>query len=106
MRIETNPGAQLLPESGRTSSQSSSSQSSSSAAGESSAGSPVGQDHAQLSGAYTEIRALAAQVSQLPEAGEGKVSVLRQMVLGGSYQPSSEQVAQALFAHMLVQPSS
>jgi flagellar biosynthesis anti-sigma factor FlgM len=53
-----------------------------------------------------EIRSLAAQAAQLPEAGQEKVSALRQMVLGGSYQPNSEQVAQALFAHMLVQPAS
>jgi flagellar biosynthesis anti-sigma factor FlgM len=101
MRIDLNPGAQLLPEVSRTTNQNASS-----AAGQSSAGSSVGQDQTQLSGAYTEIRSLAAQVSQLPEAGEEKVSALRQMVLGGSYQPSAGQVAQALFAHMLVQPSS
>jgi flagellar biosynthesis anti-sigma factor FlgM len=101
MRIDLNPEAQMLPEVSRTANQNPLS-----VAGQSSAASPVGQDQAQLSGVYTEIRALAAQVSQLPEAGEEKVSALRQMVLGGSYQPSSKQVAQALFAHMLVQPSS
>jgi flagellar biosynthesis anti-sigma factor FlgM len=101
MRIDLNPEAQLLPEVSRTTIQNAPS-----AAGQSCAASPVGQDQAKLSGVYTEIRALAAQASQLPEAGEGKVSALRQMVLGGSYRPSSEQVAHALFAHMLVQPSS
>jgi flagellar biosynthesis anti-sigma factor FlgM len=101
MRIDLNREAQVLPEVGR-----STNQNPSSAAGQSSAGSAVGRDQAELSGVYTEIRALAAQAAQLPEAGEEKVSALRQMVLGGSYQPSSEQVAQALFAHMLVQPSS
>ncbi len=101
MRIDSNPEAQLLPEVSRTANQNPSS-----AAGQSSLRTPVGQDQAQLSGGYKQIRALAAQVSQLPEAGEEKVSALRQMVLGGSYQPSSEQVAQALFAHMLAQSSS
>ncbi|MGA9543179.1 MAG: flagellar biosynthesis anti-sigma factor FlgM [Candidatus Sulfotelmatobacter sp.] len=101
MRIDLNAEAQLLPELSRTANQNASS-----AAGQSSAASPVGQDQAQVSGVYTEIRALAGQASQLPEAGEEKVSALREMVLGGSYQPSAGQVAQALFAHMLVQPSS
>jgi flagellar biosynthesis anti-sigma factor FlgM len=101
MRIDLNPEAQVLPEVGRTANQNPPS-----AAGQSSAASPVGQDQTQLSGVYAQIRSLIDHASQLPEAAEPKVSVLRQMVLGGSYQPSSEHVAQALFAHMLVQPSS
>jgi flagellar biosynthesis anti-sigma factor FlgM len=101
MRIDLNADAQVLPELSRTANQNASS-----ASGQSSAGSPVGQDQTQLSGVYAQIRSLAGQASQLPEAGEEKVSALREMVLGGSYQPSAGQVAQALFAHMLVQPSS
>jgi len=100
MRIDLNPGAQLFAEVGR------SDQNPSSVAGQSSASSSVGQDQAQLSGVYAQIRALAAQASELPEGGQEKVNALRQMVLGNSYQPSSEQVAEALFAHMLVQPAS
>jgi flagellar biosynthesis anti-sigma factor FlgM len=101
MRIDLNPEAQLLPEVSRTANQNPSG-----AAGQSSVASPVCQDRTQLSSVYMEIRSLAAQAAQLPEAGQEKVSALRQMVLGGSYQPNSEQVAQALFAHMLVQPAS
>jgi flagellar biosynthesis anti-sigma factor FlgM len=101
MRIDLNPGAQPLPESGRTTSQNPGGTDA-----QSSAGSPVGEDQAQLSGVHVQIQALAAQAAQLPEIGQEKVSALRQMVLGNSYQPSSEQVAEALFAHMLVQPAA
>jgi flagellar biosynthesis anti-sigma factor FlgM len=101
MRIDLNPGAQPLPESGR-----STNQSPVSADAHSSASGPVGEDQAQLSGVHVQVQALAAQISQLPELRQEKVSALRQMVLGSSYQPSSEQVAEALFAHMLVQPAA
>jgi|SRR5271155_2397043 len=101
MRIDLDPGAQLLPESGR-----STRQSSVNANAQSSTSSPVGADQAQVSGIYSEIRALAGQAAQLPEGGPEKVSALRQMVLGNSYQPSSQRVAEALFAHMLVQPAA
>jgi hypothetical protein len=115
MRIDLNQEAQLLPESGRTSSQGlvnqgsvnqSSANQSSVSASASSATSPAGEDQARLSGVYGQIRVLAAQASQLPEVGGAKVSALRQMVLGNSYQPSSEQVGEALFAHMLVRPAA
>jgi hypothetical protein len=99
MRIDLNSGAELFPEVGRINNWSPSS-----AAGQASGDDSVGQDEAQLPGVYAQIRVLAAQVLQLPEAGEEKVSALREMVLGDSYQRGSEQVAQALLAHMLVQP--
>jgi len=101
MRIDLNLGAQPLPESGR-----SGSPSPMSAEAQSSASSALGEDQAQLSGVHAQIQALAAQASQLPEGGQKKVNALRQMVLGNSYQPSPEQVAEALFAHMLVQPAA
>jgi hypothetical protein len=34
------------------------------------------------------------------------VNALRQAVLGSTYQPSSKQVADAMFAHMLVAPAA
>lgn len=101
MRIDLNPEPQPLPENGRTNTQTASS-----AAGQSSVGSLAGEDQAQLSGVHAQIQALTAQASQLPEVDQEKVSALRQMVLGNGYQPSSEQVAEALFAHMLVQPAA
>jgi flagellar biosynthesis anti-sigma factor FlgM len=98
MRIDLNLGAQPLAESGR-----SGTPSPVSGQAQSSAGGALGEDQAQLSGMHTQIQALAAQASDLPEAGQEKVNALRQMVLGNSYQPSPEQVAKALFAHMLVE---
>jgi len=99
MRIDLNPEAQPLPESSQAGNQS--------VAGDergSSAASPVGEDQAQLSGGHVQVQVLAAQALQLPEVPQEKVSALRQLVLGNNYQPSSEQLASALFAHMLVQP--
>jgi flagellar biosynthesis anti-sigma factor FlgM len=101
MRIDLNPGAQPLPESGR-----SGTQNPASAAAQPSAGSALGEDQAQLSGVHAQIQSLAEQAAQLPEVRQEKVSALREMVLGNSYQPSSEQVAEAVFAHMLVQPAA
>jgi hypothetical protein len=97
MRSDLNPETQPFPESGQTTSQS-----------------PVGadehcygvglmgEDQAQLSDSYVQIRALAARAAKLPEVGQEKASALRKMVLGSSYQPNWEEVAKALFAHMLV----
>jgi len=34
------------------------------------------------------------------------VNALRQAVLGGNYQPSSKQMADALFAHMQASPAA
>jgi flagellar biosynthesis anti-sigma factor FlgM len=101
MRIDLNPGTQPLPESDRTTSQNPAS-----ATNSSPGSSPVGEDQAQFSGIHAQVQALAAQVAQLPEVGQDKVNALRQMVLGNSYHPSSEQVAEALFAHMLVTPAA
>jgi flagellar biosynthesis anti-sigma factor FlgM len=100
MRIDLNQGAQP-PGSSRNITQSPAS-----AAHGSSASSPLGEDQAQFSGVHAQVQALAAQVLQLPEVRQEKVNALRQMVLGSSYQPSSEQVAEALFAHMLVKPAA
>ena len=96
MRTDLNPGTQPFTESNRTSSQSQVS---------ADAHSSMDENQAQLSGRYIQIRALAAQAAKLPEVGLEKVGTLRQMVLGGSYQPNSEQVAEALFMQMLVKPS-
>jgi flagellar biosynthesis anti-sigma factor FlgM len=101
MRIDLNQAAEPLAESGRTSKPGP-------ASGDTrpSGSSPLGEDQAQLSGAHVQIQALATQVLQLPEIRQEKVNGLRQMVLGGSYQPSSNQIAEAVFAHMLVKPAA
>jgi flagellar biosynthesis anti-sigma factor FlgM len=101
MRIDLAPGAQLFPETDRNTRQVSVSTNA-----ESSTSSPVDAYHRQLSGGYSEIRKLAALAAQLPDVGQEKVKALRKIVLGGSYEPSSEQVAEALFAHLLVKPAA
>jgi flagellar biosynthesis anti-sigma factor FlgM len=101
MRIDPNQGAQPLAESDRTGHQSPASGDHRPAAS-----SPLGEDQAQLSGAHVQVQALAAQVLQFPEIRQEKVNALRQLVLGGSYQPSGRQVAEAVFAHMLVTPAA
>jgi flagellar biosynthesis anti-sigma factor FlgM len=98
MRTDLNLGTQPFPESGRTTSQSPVS-----ADAQSSGGGIGGGDQAQLSGGYVQIRALAAEAARVPEAGREKVGALQLMVLSGSYKVSSDQVAEALIAHMLVQ---
>jgi flagellar biosynthesis anti-sigma factor FlgM len=66
----------------------------------------VGEDQAQLSGTLAQVQGLAAQVSQFPEVREEKVNALRQAVASGSYQPSSSQVAGAMFDHMIEAPAA
>lgn len=96
MRINSSEPSQPLPESGRTGTQGPLS-----ANKEAAAGSRLGEDQAQLSGAHVQAEALAAQVAQFPEIRQEKVNALRQVVLDGSYQRSSQQVAGALFDHMV-----
>jgi flagellar biosynthesis anti-sigma factor FlgM len=101
MRIDGNQPAQSLPESGRSGNPSP-------ASGEArnSASSPLGEDQAQFSGAQGQVQALAEQTLQLPEIRQQKVDALRQAVLGGSYQISPKQVAEAMFAHMVATPAA
>jgi|HubBroStandDraft_6_1064221.scaffolds.fasta_scaffold01254_14 hypothetical protein len=96
MRVELNPGRQLFPERGGPTGESPVSTDGYSS------GSCVDECQGQLAADYVQIRALAAQAARLPEVGQEKVSALRQTVSGTGYRPSSEQVAEALFAHMLV----
>ena len=105
MRIDSNPGAQPLPDSARTGNQTSSASPSGSAKGNNQAlagiSSPLGEDQAQLSAVHAQIPAWVAQVSQLPETAQEKVDALRQAVINGTYQPSPDQVAGAIFANMV-----
>jgi flagellar biosynthesis anti-sigma factor FlgM len=59
-----------------------------------------GKDQAEFSGLHLQVQALAEQVLQFPEIRQEKISALRQVVLGGNYQPSSKQVADAVLAYM------
>lgn len=65
-----------------------------------------GEGPAQLSVARAQMQVLIAQVSQLPEIRQEKVTALRRMVLGRVYQPPLDQLAEAVFVHMLVKPAA
>lgn len=111
MRIDSNQGTQAPAESDRTASQRAASAGATSAETTSadpraSSSGVLGEDQAQLSGAYTQVQVLAAQALQFPEVRQEKVNALRQVVLNGSYRPSSNQVAEAVFTHMLVAPAA
>lgn len=107
MRIDGNQGAQpgALAESNRAASQNPASGGTGSTASNA-LGDALGEDQAQLSGAHIQVEALAAQALQFPEIRHEKVNALRQAVSDGSYQVGSEQVADAVFAHMLAKPAA
>jgi flagellar biosynthesis anti-sigma factor FlgM len=105
VRIDLNQPPQTLVESGRsTSNVPANTQGSASASVVGSSG--LGEDQAQLSGLHAQVQALAAQAAQLPDVRQEKVSALRQVVIGGSYKPSANQVAQAIFDQMVVAPAA
>jgi anti-sigma28 factor (negative regulator of flagellin synthesis) len=106
MRIDSNLGAQSLPESARTGNQPSAT--SIKPGSQSSVGisSPLGEDQTQLSVVHGQIPAWVAQAIQLPETSQESVSALRQAVLSGSYQSSPEQVAGAIFSNMVVKAAA
>jgi flagellar biosynthesis anti-sigma factor FlgM len=97
MRIDLNHESQPLPESNRSNTSSAGVPVSSSASN----GLGSGEDQAELSGALVQVQALVAQASQLPEVRQERVQALRQAVASGSYQSNPEQVAGAVFAHMI-----
>ena len=113
MKIEGNPGAQPLLERGRSSNPNGpvggamgaamgDTHASAGSSSNSSASGAPGEDQAQFSGVHVHVQALAEQVLQFPEMRQEKVTALRQALLGGNYQPSSKQVADAVLAQMLV----
>lgn len=58
------------------------------------------EDQAQLSGAHTQVAALAAQAQQLPEMRQKRVDALRQAIESGRYQPDAHKVAGAMVEWM------
>lgn len=102
MRIDQNPGAQPLPESGRSVQPSLTN----GGRGAAASGNALGEDQAQLSGTHVQMQALTAQALQFPEIRQEKVNALRQVVRDGTYQPSPRQVADAVFAHMAAPPAA
>jgi flagellar biosynthesis anti-sigma factor FlgM len=103
MRVDLNPEAQPARESSSASSQNTAAGAGTSAGNGALA---LGEDQAQLSGAHAQVEGLAAQAAQLPEVRQERVEPLRQAVLSGEYTVSSEQVAGAVFAHMLAAPAA
>lgn len=61
-----------------------------------------GEDQTQFSRARTQVEALAAQASQLPETRRERVDSLRQAVGSGQYRADSAKVAGALLNSLLV----
>ena len=106
MRIDSNQGAQPLPESSRSSGQIAAADNSRSASSSSASASILGEDQAQLSGIHVQVQALVAQVAQLPEANQEKINALRQAVVGGKYQTSPDQIAEALFSNLAVKQAA
>jgi flagellar biosynthesis anti-sigma factor FlgM len=96
MRINPNPLPPAIAESDRTAAQNNPA-----ATANAAPSSGLAPDQAQLSSAHLQVQALVAQVVQLPEVRQERVNALRQTVQSGSYRPRSEQVAQAVFAHLL-----
>ncbi len=71
------------------------------------AGNPLDvEDQTQLSGAHSQVQALVAQASQLPEIREERVQSLRQAVEGGHYQPNPKKVAGAMLEHRMAGPAA
>jgi len=101
MRIDLNQGTQPLPESNR-----SGNSTPANAGTRTPASNVLREDSAQLSGTHLQVQALVAEALQFPEVRREKVDALRQSILGGSYQPGSSHVAQAVFEHMLVAPAA
>jgi flagellar biosynthesis anti-sigma factor FlgM len=98
MRIDSNQEAQQALSNERTSSQPAASGNPIAA----SSSSALGEDQAQLSGFHSEVQALVAHLSGLPEASQEKVHALREAIVSGRYQTNPDQVAGALFANMVV----
>lgn len=55
-----------------------------------------GEDTVSLSSTHGEVQALSAGVAAIPEVRSDRVSSLREQISKGKYQPTSQQVADAL----------
>src|SRR5580698_6281818 len=98
MRVDLNHGAQSLPQTERSATENDPASSTSEASGSSQA---PGVDQAQLSGAHTQVAALAAQAAQLPEVREERVQSLHHSLPSRRYPPPTTQVAAPLFENSL-----
>jgi flagellar biosynthesis anti-sigma factor FlgM len=101
MRIDLNAGPQALPETDHAILPSGSGSISASNGASGAASGVAGQDQAELSGAHAQVQALAAQAAQLPEVRQERVQSLRQAIQSGVYHSTPEQIAGAVFEHMI-----
>jgi flagellar biosynthesis anti-sigma factor FlgM len=101
MRINPDHGSQPLADSGRSNTPKAAADSI-----QSSNQGALGQDQAQLSGAGSQVTALAAQVLQLPEIRQERVQSLRLAVQSGNYAPDPKAVAGALIDHLALKPAA
>jgi flagellar biosynthesis anti-sigma factor FlgM len=67
----------------------------------SSGGTALVEEDQQFSESHAQVLALVAQAWQFPEVREERIHVLRQAVQSGHYQSSPEEVAGAIFAHLI-----
>ena len=98
MRIDSNQGAQPLPENQAVGSASASK---AGASATPTVSSPLGEDQAQFPGVHFQVQALVAHVAQLPESTQEKIHALRQAIVSGKYRPSPSQIAGALFSSLV-----
>jgi len=101
MRIDLNHGPQPSLGTDQHSAESTVAASSSSASSV-----PAGEDQAGLSGTHAQVQALVARAAQLPEVRQERVHALRQTIESELYHPGSEQVAGAMFEHMIAVPGA
>lgn len=94
MRIDPNPGPQIAEANSNPSE-------SSASASQTAANQMAGEDHTELSTSGAQVQELVAQASRLPEIRQERVQSLRQAIQSGQYQSSPEQVAGAMFEHMM-----
>ena len=57
-----------------------------------------GEDTVKLSSTHSEVRALAADVAQVPDVRLHRVQALQQRVKSGTFKPDKQKVADAIIA--------
>jgi flagellar biosynthesis anti-sigma factor FlgM len=56
----------------------------------------AGEDTVSLSSAHGEVHALTSAVANVPEVRSDRVAALQQQISKGQYQPSSQNIAEAI----------
>lgn len=57
-------------------------------------------DTVQLSGTLSVVQQLTAQLAQSPDVRSERVATLQQQIQQGTYTPSNEQIASAMFSEL------